>query len=33
MRIETTTRTLYTFDELSDSAKERAREWYRRAQE
>lgn len=29
MRTETTTRTLYTFDELSEAAKEEAREWYR----
>jgi hypothetical protein len=29
MRTETTTRTLYTFDELSDQAKEKARDWYR----
>ena len=29
MREETTTRTLYTFDELSDHAKEKARDWYR----
>jgi hypothetical protein len=29
MRIETTTRTLYTFDELSEQAKEKAREWWR----
>ena len=28
-RIETVTRTLYSFDELSDDAKERARDWYR----
>lgn len=28
-RTEVTTRTLYTFDELSDAAKEKAREWYR----
>ena len=28
MRQETTTRTLYTFDELSDEAKEQARDWY-----
>lgn len=28
-RIETITRTLYQFDELSESAKERARVWYR----
>lgn len=26
---ETTTRTLYKFDELGDAAKEKAREWYR----
>ncbi len=29
MRTETTTRTIYTFDELSDAAKEKARDWYR----
>lgn len=29
MRKETITRDIYTFDELSDAAKERAREWYR----
>lgn len=29
MRTETTTRTLYTFEELSDKAKENARDWYR----
>lgn len=29
MRTETITRTIHTFDELSDDAKERAREWYR----
>lgn len=29
--IETTTRTLYKFDELSDDAKEKARAWYREA--
>lgn len=29
--IETTTRTLYKFDELSDAAKEKARDWYRDA--
>jgi hypothetical protein len=29
MRTETTTRTLYQFDELSDEAKETAREWWR----
>ena len=29
--IETTTRTLYKFDELSDEAKEKARDWYREA--
>lgn len=29
MREETTTRQLYTFDELSESAKERARDWWR----
>ena len=28
-RIEIQTRTLYSFDELSDEAKERARDWYR----
>lgn len=28
-RIETVERTLYAFDELDDSAKERARDWYR----
>lgn len=28
-RIETVTRKLYQFDELSDEAKERARDWYR----
>ena len=31
-RIETTQRTLYTFAELSDSAKETAREWWRRSE-
>lgn len=31
MRTETTTRDLYTFDELTDAAKERARNWYREA--
>lgn len=31
MRIETVTRKLYQFDELSDEAKEKAREWYREA--
>jgi hypothetical protein len=30
MREETTTRMLYQFDELSDSAKERARDWFRK---
>jgi hypothetical protein len=29
MRQKTETKTLYTFDELSDDAKERARDWYR----
>jgi hypothetical protein len=29
MRHETTTRTLYQFDELTDAAKEKARDWYR----
>jgi hypothetical protein len=29
MRTETTTRTLYMFDELSDKAKDKAREWWR----
>lgn len=29
MRIITTTKTVYKFDELSDSAKEKARDWYR----
>lgn len=29
MRTETITRTLYQFDELSDEAKEKARDWYR----
>jgi hypothetical protein len=29
MRTETTTRTLYQFDELGDQAKENARDWYR----
>lgn len=29
MRAETTTRTIYTFDELSEQAKEQARDWYR----
>jgi hypothetical protein len=29
MRVETITRTLYQFDELSDKAKENARDWYR----
>lgn len=29
MRTETTTRTLYQFEELSDRAKENARDWYR----
>lgn len=33
MRAETVTRTLYQFDELSDRAKEKAREWYRNASE
>lgn len=33
MRTETTTRTLYQYYELSDKAKERARDWYRRASE
>jgi hypothetical protein len=32
MRQETTTRTLYQFDELSDKAKEKAREWWRAGQ-
>lgn len=31
MRTETTTRTLFKFDELSDEAKEKARDWYRQA--
>jgi len=31
MRTETTTRTLYTFDELSEQAQEKARDWYRNA--
>lgn len=31
MRIETITRKLFQFDELSDEAKEKAREWYRNA--
>lgn len=30
MRLEITKRTLYTYSELSDSAKEKAREWYAR---
>jgi hypothetical protein len=29
MRIETRTRTIYTFDELSEQAKEKARDWWR----
>lgn len=29
MRTETITRKLYTFDELSETAKEKARDWYR----
>jgi len=29
MRQETTTKTLYQFDELTDKAKEQARDWYR----
>lgn len=29
MRTEITTRTIYTFDELSEQAKEKARDWYR----
>lgn len=29
MRTETSTRTLYKFEELSDTAKEKARDWYR----
>jgi hypothetical protein len=29
MRTETTTRTLFTFDELSDTAKDKARNWFR----
>ena len=29
MRIETTTQNVYTFNELSDTAKESARDWYR----
>ena len=32
MRIETTSRTLYDFDELSDEGKEKAREWWRQAE-
>lgn len=32
-RIETTTRELYKFDELSDGAKEKAREWWRRCED
>lgn len=31
MRTETIVRTLYKFDELSEPAKEKAREWYRQA--
>ena len=30
MRTETTTRNIYTFDELSDRAKDKARDWWRR---
>jgi len=33
MRIETTSKTVYQFDELSDRAKERARDWYRQGME
>jgi len=29
MRIETVKRELYSYDELSDDAKEKARDWYR----
>jgi uncharacterized membrane protein len=29
MRTETTTRNIYTFEELSDKAKEKARDWWR----
>lgn len=29
MRTETVSRTIYTFEELSDAAKEKARDWYR----
>lgn len=32
MRIRTTETTLYTYDELSDDAKERVREWWNRVQ-
>jgi hypothetical protein len=32
-RIETVTRVLYQFDELSEPGKERAREWFRRAED
>lgn len=31
MRIETTTRTIYQFEELNDKAKEQARNWWRNA--
>lgn len=31
MRTETTTRTLYQYDELNDKAKEKARDWWREA--
>lgn len=33
MRTETIIRNVYTFDELSDAAKETAREWYRQGDE
>lgn len=29
MRTETTTRTIYTYNELSETAKARARDWFR----
>jgi hypothetical protein len=31
MRTETTTRTLYTFDALSEKAKDKARDWWRQS--
>lgn len=31
MRTETTTRTIYQFEELNDKAKEQARNWWRNA--